>query len=332
MELIKLLPGAPEEAQLLQLPAELFPENYPLHFDVVSLNHEHLLHSYLLRQDGRSIGSIALYHNPGHHLEERPAACVGYFHCVNDPQAARCLIEAVAADARLLGLHQLIGPLNGSTWENYRFRTSESPPAFFLESAHPAYYNELFRACGFHPIKSYYSFLVAPLQPMSERAQQRRQQLEAAGIRFRPIDPNHYERDVRRMYDLCLLAFKDNFLYTPYPWEAFVKKYSLLESIARPEMTLLAEEGDRVVGFVFMIDDILCTTEKRFVFKTYAVHPGMKYAGLGAVISQQVTDALRQEGYTSSIHAFVIEGSPSYNASSSDSKVYRSYQLYALTL
>ncbi|MCB0642283.1 MAG: hypothetical protein KDC44_11615 [Phaeodactylibacter sp.] len=332
MELIKVRPGAAKEAEILQLPAVLFPENYPLHFDAVSINPEFLLHSYLLRQDGRAIGSIALYHNPGHQLEGQPATCVGYFHCVNDTQAAKKLIDAVVADTRALGIQQIIGPLNGSTWENYRFRTTDEPPAFFLESAHPVYYKDLFRACGFQPIKSYYSFLVEPLQPMSDRASKRRTQFEAAGIRFRPIDPNHYERDVRRMYDLCLIAFKDNFLYTPYPWEAFAKKYSLLESIARPEMTLLAEEGDQVVGFVFMIDDVLCTEEKRFVFKTYAVHPGIKYAGLGAVISQQVTEALLQEGYTSSIHAFVIEGSPSYNASSSNSKVYREYQLYALNV
>ena len=329
MELIKIPAGSTQEAELIALPKLLFPENFPLHFDVLSINQEYLVHSYLLKEAGQAIGSIALYNNPGHYLEGERAACVGYFHCINDLKAAQILVDAVKMDAKQLGINQIIGPLNGTTWENYRFRTTEEPPAFFLESPHPVYYNQLFEQCGFLPIKSYYSFLVEPLNRMQERVKQREQQFLDTGITFRNIDPAHYERDVRRMYELCLISFKDNFLYTPYPWEPFAKKYRLLEHVADPEMTLLAEEGDRVLGFVFMIENVLNTDQKQFVFKTYAVHPGIKYAGLGAVISQRITDTLIDKGYTSSIHAFVIEGSPSYNSSSSNSSIYRTYQLYA---
>jgi L-amino acid N-acyltransferase YncA len=332
MKLQKVQAGSDLEADFLSLPAVLFPDNIPLQMESLSWNQEHLLHGYLLQKKGEYIGRIALYHHPGHRVEGEAATCVGYFHCINEQEAAQTLIDAAAADTRALGIGKMIGPLNGSTWESYRFRTSDDPPPFFLENANPAYYNDLFLACGFEPLKTYYSFEVKPLEPMSERAQKREQHFKETGISFREMDPEHYEEDVRKIYALSLECFKDNFLYTPYPIEAFAKKYRLLEDIFDPSMTLLAEEDGQLVGFVFMIDDAFCTTEKRVVFKTYAVHPHRKYAGLGAVLSQRLIEQLLQKGYTSSIHALVIEGSISFNISSANSKVYRTYQLYIRNL
>jgi L-amino acid N-acyltransferase YncA len=332
MKLLKVQADSDLEADFQQVPALLFPSNIPLQMDSIGWSREHLLHGYLLEKEGDYIGRIALYHNPGHQLEGEPATCVGYFHCINDPAAAKRLIDAAAADTRALGINKMIGPLNGSTWESYRFRTSDDPAPFFLETANPAYYNKLFLAAGFKPLKTYYSFEVKPLEPMSERIRNREQHFLNTGITFREMDPVHYEADVRKIYALSLECFKDNFLYTPYPIEAFAKKYRLLEDVFDPSMTLLAEDDGQLVGFVFMIDDAFCTTEKRVVFKTYAVHPRQKYAGLGAVLSQRLIEQLLQNGYTSSIHALVIEGSISFNISSAHSKVYRTYQLYARNL
>ncbi len=330
MQLIKILPQDPGIDDIAKLPAEMFPDNFALQMESQYVNRLHLLHGYLLQDGDQLLGGIALYNNPGHYLHNERACCAGYFHCVNDVAAASQLIEAVKQDVAALGIRHLIGPMNGTTWENYRFRTSDEPPAFFLESPHPVYYNDLFMACGFLPIKTYYTYLVKPLRPMDERAKRREEQLMATGIQIRHINPEQYAEDMRKIYDLCLIAFKDNFLYTPYPWEAFIEKYRLLEGLNDPRMTLIAEHEGRAVGFVFMIEDYLCEDEKRVVFKTYAVHPGVKYAGLGAVISQRLTQDLLDMGYTSAIHAFVIEGSASENSSSKDSEVYRTYKLYAM--
>ncbi len=329
MQLTKLLPNSPDLDDIAKVTTALFPDNIPLQMESQNVNRLHLLHGYLLREGDQVLGGIALYDNPGHYLHGERACCAGYFHCVNDVAAASQLIEAVKRDVAALGIRHLIGPLNGTTWENYRFRTSDEPPAFFLESPHPVYYNDLFTACGFQPIKTYYTFLVKPLRPMNERAKRREAQLLEKGIHIRHINPENYAGDMRRIYDLCLVAFKDNFLYTPYPWEAYIEKYRLLQHFTNPKMTVIAEHEGEVVGFVFMIEDYLCEDEKRVVFKTYAVHPAAKYAGLGAVISQRLTQDLLDEGYTSAIHAFVIEGSASENSSSKDSEVYREYKLYA---
>jgi len=330
MELIKIAPDTDEIDDIAKVAGELFPDNMALQLESMYVNREYLLHGYLLIDGGKKLGGIAFFDNPGHFLHGERACCVGYFHCVNDAAAAKLLVDAVKQDAVALGIKHVIGPLNGTTWENYRFRTSDTPPSFFLESQHPVYYNDLFTANGFLAIKTYYSFLVKPLQPMNERAKQREQQLLEKGVIFRHINPADYAGDMRRIYELCLISFKDNFLYTPYSWEAYIGKYKLLDGLSTPRMTVIAEHEGEVVGFVFMIDDYLCEDEKRVVFKTYAVHPSAKYAGLGAVISQRLTQELIEDGYTSAIHAFVIEGSTSLNASSKDSGVYRRYKLYAL--
>jgi L-amino acid N-acyltransferase YncA len=330
MELIKLRPDSDEIDELAQVPGILFPDNMALQLESYHINREFLEHVYILKAAGIPIGCLAFYVNPGHLLHGESACCVGYFHCINDTDAVKMLIDAVKKDASALGIKHIIGPLNGTTWENYRFRTTEEPPSFFMETTHPVYYNDLFTAAGFYELKTYYSFLVQPLQPMNERALNRERQLLEMGVSFRDINPEKYAEDLRKIYDLCLICFKDNYLYTPYSWEAYAGKYKLLEGMTKPKMTVMAEHEGQLVGFVFMIDDYFCTDEKRVIFKTYAVHPSIKYAGLGAVISQRLIQDLMEEGYSAAIHAFVIEGSTSLNASSKDATIYRTYKLYAL--
>ena len=330
MKLIKLFPDSEDIDTIAKTPLELFPDNLPLQLETMYLNKEFLQHAYLVKSGDQTLGGIAFYDNPGHYLQGERACCAGYFHSVDDQEVANLLIDAVKKDSIALGRKYLIGPLNGTTWENYRFRTTDAPPSFFLESAHPVYYNRLFVNAGFFELKKYYSFLVQPLQAISPRILKREQRLIEAGITFRNINYQQYAEDMQKIHECCLVSFKNNFLYTPYSWDAFINKYKLLESVANPDMTVLAEHKGQVVGFIFMIDDYMCRTQKRLVFKTYAVRPGKQYAGLGAVLSQRLTHQLMNKGYEAAIHAFVIEGSASMNMSSKDAELYRTYQLYAM--
>jgi hypothetical protein len=98
MELIKLLPATDEIDDIAKVPAVLFPDNMALQLESSYVNREHLLHGYLLKEAGKTLGGIAFYNNPGHYLEGEKACCVGYFHCINDVAAAKLLIDTVKKD------------------------------------------------------------------------------------------------------------------------------------------------------------------------------------------------------------------------------------------
>ena len=332
MELVKLHAGQADLTRIQAVPVTLFPENYALHLEAATLVETHLKCAFLLRENDRDIGSIVLFDNPDHYLDGERAMCVGYFHCPDDQKLANRLIDAARKEVRQSGVHHLIGPLNGTTWDSYRFKGADDPPSFFLEVANPAYYNKLFREAGFKEIKSYSSFLEKPIKPMPERVKKREQELFDAGIRIRTIDPNQYERDLSMIHELSHKCFKDNFLFTSHSFSDYIQKYSMLEGIARPELTLMAEDGDRLVGFVFMIDDIFCNTEKRIIFKTYASLSDERYHGLGTVLAQRLLAILLADGYESAMRSLIVDGSLSSRIAGTDNPVYRKYYLYGLRI
>ncbi|MCK5028074.1 MAG: hypothetical protein KAR57_00465 [Bacteroidales bacterium] len=333
MELIKTLPGDFNFKEFVNVPEKLHPMNFIAHKEFERINTEFLESCYLVKDGAKLIGSIALYNNPGHYYKGERTCCVGYFHCTNDEKIVKILVDAITEDVKRLNINYVIGPMNGTTWESYRFRISDNQFPFFLETANPIYYNDLFKASGFFEIQTYYSYLFNELEPRNESSLIREKQFVEKGIIFRDIRPENYAEDMRKIFDLCLISFKNNLFFTPYTWESYIEKYKLLESFVKPELTMIAEdENKNVVGFIFIVDDIFCQSAKRFVSKTYAVHPNEKYKGLGGVILQRMTERLIKLGYTSGIHAYIMDGTVSSIVSSKNSEILRTYKLYALNL
>ncbi len=329
MEVLKTLPGKADFGNFLNVPKQLYPLDFMSQAEFAHINTEFMEWCYYLIIEGELKGSAVLYNNPGHFYNNEKACCVGYFHCINNTEACKLLIDEVKNDVKKMGISYLLGPMNGTTWESYRFRTTNNNPAFFLESSHPVYYNDLFLASGFKEIQTYHTYRFNKLVPSGKHFSKREKQLKESGIRFRHINPDNYEEDMRKIFNLSTESFKNNLFFTPYPWKAFIEKYKLIKDYADPKMTLLAEDKEQnLVGFISTFNDIFCKTHKQFVSKTYARKPGSEYKGVGAVLLGKITDILIHKGYVTGLHAFIISGGKSASVSSKNSEIYRTYKLY----
>ena len=64
------------------------------------------------------------------------------------------------------------------------------------------------------------------------------------------------DAELRRIYVLSLAAFSGNFLYTPIGEEEFLAQNDAVLPYVRPELVLLAEQEDVLLGYMFALPDI----------------------------------------------------------------------------
>jgi L-amino acid N-acyltransferase YncA len=330
LEIIKTLPGDSNFHWFEDLPKLLYP-NHSIRFKQSdSLNLEFLINCFVLLENGAVKARLALYHNPNLAYQNKNAWCLGNYESVDDQKVSKALFDKVFAEAKSLNAEFIIGPMNGSTWDNYRFSEHHQTPNFLLEPYHHLYYNQQFKNAGFIPIAKYTSSYDSKIQFDDAKILNRAIQINNLGVKIRPINLNCLEEELSNLYPFVKEAFQKNFLYTPISLESFKNKYLEAAKIMDSDYVLIAEDSsNQIIGFLFAYRDLFDTTNKTLVVKTVARNPENQWAGLGQVIGNQVVKTAAENGFTRLIHAFMIEEASSTKLSQAFlGKIYKNYVLY----
>jgi len=333
-EIIKILPHEPDFHLFENFPKTIYPTDNPRFSLAEGFNKEFLEGCYLLKDDGKTLAKATLYHNPHLQYQGLNAWCVGNYEAVEDSSSALELLHYIAQQAKNQGAEYLIGPMNGSTWDNYRFSLHHQHVPFFLEPYHHLYYNQQFLDSGFQIIAQYYSSLDSTLTFDKPEILSIEKDLLAKGLRIRNINLNRFTEEIERIYEFNAEAFKTNFLYTPISKSAFVEKYAATRNIINPEFTILAEDKNgELIGYFFGIDDFANKKEKNLIVKTLARHPSAYWKGLGHVMGNVIYRRAAERQYQFILHVFIMQEGYSTTLSKNFSgKRYKDYVLYGKKL
>lgn len=264
------------------------------------------------------------------------AGLIGHF-AATDAAAAATLLHQACNQLHDCGCSLAIGPIDGSTWSHYRFVTggTDAPP-FFLEPSHPPQWPVHFAAASFVPLARYHSTITEDLDGPDPKAERAEARLEASGCVIRALDPSRLEEELQSIHRVSLAAFQQAFLYQPISFETFAAAQAKLAPLLRPELVLMAERDDELIGFVFAIPDILQAQRglapDTVIIKTLAILPGRAQAGLGVVLVRRLHRAARELGYRRVIHALMHEANSSRNIGGTSTRLLREYTLFARTL
>lgn len=230
-----------------------------------------------------------------------------------------------------------VGPMDGNTWRRYRLLSDRGAEAiFFLEPDNPDEWCDHFRQAGFTPLAEYTSGLTTDLTQVDFRLERVKQRFQRLGVRVRSLHLPDFEQELQRIYDLSLISFRHNFLYTAIAPQEFVAQYSQIKPYIQPELVLIAEHEATLVGFLFAIPDLLQAQRGEFIntiiIKTVAVLPGKTYAGLGNLLVAQSQAIAHQLGYRRAIHALMHNANNSRNLSDRYAHTIRRYTLFSQPL
>lgn len=299
-----------------------------------SFSELNLISCFVLLKNEKVQARAALYQNPDLFFKGKKTAFLGHYECVEDETISSFFLKHINEKAKDLGAGFLIGPMNGSTWENYRFSLDQDYPNFFLEPYHHLYYNQQFLNAGFQSIGDYHSLLDKDVEFKIPGALEKQKMYEAQGVRFRNINLENLEADLEAIHDLNAVAFQTNYLYTPLAKKIFVQKYKSAERFLQPEFVLLAFSPDnQLIAYYFCIQDFYNTQEKSLIIKSIARHPDPKWRGLGQAIGFQIYERAKSQGFTSVIHAFMYdEGTSSPLSQHFSTNNFKKYRLYGQAL
>ncbi|TAE17050.1 MAG: hypothetical protein EAZ95_07110 [Bacteroidetes bacterium] len=335
--MLKILETNPTEASFSafqNLPALLYPQDSAKFRLPDAWPTEWLDSCFVVLENDVPVARASLYLNPYLQYEGRQVACVGTYEAQEDAKYAQMLLQHIENTAKAKGATFLVGQMNGSTWENYRFSLHHDSPPFFLEAYHHLYYNAHFEKNGFEPIAYYFSSVDKSIKHNSPEALEAEAHFQQKGVTLRTIDINRYEEELARVHAFNLLAYQTNFLYSPIAEDAFMRKYAPLKQLINPDLVVFAEDAEgNLIGYLFGVQDFWNKETKTLIAKSVARHPDKQWRGLGLVIGNQVCKNALKHAYKHIIHSFLRENGTSVGLSQTYSgEVFRRYALYGKAL
>lgn len=313
------------------IPAIIYPADSLRLKQKDGINKEYVYKTLVALHNNTPSARLVIYNNPHLKYDGAKAVCIGNFESVDNIIVSNALFsKAFEIIKTELNIPLIIGPMNGSTWDNYRFSVHHHFPNFFLEPHHHLYYNNLFEEAGFTTLANYISSVDTSLYLDSNRITPLKEKFQAMDVIIRSIDVNNFETELEKVYHLSIEAFKNNFLYTPISLASFMEKYTAIKPLMKPELILMAEDKNKnLIGFMFSVNDLYNTSEKSLIVKTIARKNEKKYSGLGALLAYEIIKTAKENKYSSVIHAFMFEEATSLGLSEKfTGKVFKNYKMY----
>jgi len=214
---------------------------------------------FLARQGGRVVGRIGAILDRNHNqFHQEKAGFFGFYESVNDVAVARALLERARQWVFERGAEFLRGPVNPST--NYEcgmlIEGFDSDPMVMM-TYNPRYYPVLLEQVGLRKAKDLLAYLSnANTIDLKKIGRVADKVLATNGVRVRPINMKDYAREVDKVWNVYRAAWSRNWGFIPMTREEFALMGKEMKMILKPELVLIGEVGDRVVGFALALPDV----------------------------------------------------------------------------
>lgn len=284
---------------------------------------------------------------PGLELGGARAATIGNFDGLDDGEALEALLTRAVAWAKDRGAEEVVGPMNGDTWHDYRFNVGPFEEALFLkEPYNPTYYPELWKAAGFQLLQAYRSCRHDELEAAREHNRPRYEALVAQGYTTEPMTEGPFEEVVDRVYEMVKVIFAEAYLYTEISREAFGALYAGVEPILSGDLCFFVVDAEgQDAGFCFAFPGYaralamakalgktgsLQVRPEQNVgnVKTVGVMPEHRGKGMAGAIAYLFLDAMVKKKMVAANHCLMMVGNYSNRVGAEYGREFRRYELY----
>jgi hypothetical protein len=270
---------------------------------VLDIDQEYLLTCLLAVRNNETAGRLSIYLNPHIRHLGKKTLLIGNFEIVNDHEVMEALMEELMNIAKKEEAVFIIGPMNGSTWNDYRFTIDNRLRFFFSEMMHQYFYPSLFLQSGFQEFHKYYTSISQVRDVAVDAVLE--QQIKASGVAIRTVQLDNFEEELKAIFPLCSVAFEENLLFSPISESKFLEKYLPMKPLIDPQFLLIAEKDQRPCAFMLCFPDANAK-EKMLIIKTVAKSaPSPK--GLITLMTQMIYHSAFTKGFEKILHVYMHE-------------------------
>ncbi len=268
------------------------------------------------------------------------AGFIGNVESVNNYEAFKKVITESEEWLEHRGIKTVLAPINFCTWFRYRFKTNKfNEKRYLFETYNPPYYNDFLEQIGYTVDKKYYSQDIDDLRDFLLKTTQKYEDTIIQNMVIRPFNIENYDEEMHSLYRLTINSFQSNYLYSPIDFDSFSQLYAPYKSIINPNYFAIAEDDQKMIGFLFCIPDYFDALssmhgsqsifakirflyhKKRastFLAKSMAVLPEYRNTGVGTALMHFCHRNAFLDGFKKGRHCLFIEDN--YSSSFSKSK------------
>lgn len=284
------------------------------------------------------IGSLHLWHNRPDYNGRKTS----YIGNVNIYEKYRKdeeqLFNKIFEELKKEGIETIIGPLNGTTWNTYRYVTEKgNGRPFLLEPWNEDYSVSLFEKLDFKHLAGYISTVMEGMNSngrknLNKKIEKLKKFDYYKDIKVESAENKDLMAVLNKVYDLTVEAFKNNFLYSELEREIFLKMYLSYEDKIIKKFFKMLYLGDELIGYVFGIPDYAELGYKgkidTIILKTIAVSPIYNGKGMGYILINSLVEEAEKEGYENVIYALMHQSNVSKNIGLLLGNMLRKYTLF----
>lgn len=318
-----------EQELFLSLPKKLYNKKYllqDLDTEIKILNKKHILsknfeiYPYIvLDKNDNVVARCILTYYPND-----TSAYLGYFECINDINAFKCLYAQIEDKVKKDSKNNIIGPIDCSFWIKYRFKANHFNHIYTGEPYNLSYYISFWKEVGFKITDNYCSnqLRVPNNNDNNDKYQKRLDNFIKNGGTIRNTSKKSFNKDLLDIYNLLIK------LYSKFPGfkyitkDEFIKMFSNLKLVLDFNMVKLAFKDNKLVGFFISIPNYnhltsninLINIIKIFQIKKKTSEYVMLYMGvdennlgLGSALVEIIKNELKNKNSTS-IGALIHSG------------------------
>lgn len=215
------------------------------------------LKRWIVWREGEAVGRIAAFDHPKPAAGEL-AGAIGFFDCINHPDAAARLFETADRQLKDWGLNVVDGPIQPGENDQYWGLLVEGfgKPSFGT-NWHPPYYRQFFESAGYVPYYDQITNYIRLKDGLPDRffkiAAWVRQKGKAEIRHFDPKHKRFYAQSVAHVYNHAWHMF-DNF--KPMLPEQVMQELDRLKVVLRHDLVWFAYIAGEPAAFMLMMPDI----------------------------------------------------------------------------
>lgn len=212
---------------------------------------------FIAEKDGKCAGRIISIVNPRHlQFHGEKAGFFGFFECVNDAGVSSALMDKASEELKREGMEIIRGPMNFSTNEECGFLINnfEEFPMLMTPYNMP-YYNDLMEGYGMHKAKDLYAYSHDVKDMLPEKVLRVAAIAEKRGVTVRPVNKKRFLEEMRVFKEIYNSAWGNNWGFIPLTDAEIDYMGNRLRQIVVPELTLIAEENGKPIGFLGLLPD-----------------------------------------------------------------------------
>ena len=213
-----------------------------------TLSHYFSVYPFLVYDEKRSVAArciLTVY-------PDSACAYIGFFECIDNSAAARCIFRAAEVKAKKLGCTSLVGPVDASFWIGYRLKTNYFDKLPYTgEPYNLPYYEKFFLENGFGVSGEYVSnrYGKIPQSFLNKRNVRRLQHFTEKGYSICSLDKATFDKSLREIYRLLISLYSGFQTFSHITEDEFCAMYGSMRFAADFDMVKIAYYNGKAVGF-----------------------------------------------------------------------------------